>query len=52
MGTDADRPVKAAVIEAAIETSELDLDAISDADLDILLGGVAAEEEAVVAGNI
>ena len=44
MGADADTPVKAAVVEAAVETSELDLDAISDADLDQLLGGATDEK--------
>jgi hypothetical protein len=41
MGADSDAPAKAAVVAEVVETSELDLDAISDEDLDLLLGGVA-----------
>ncbi len=42
MGSDADSTVKTAVVaEEVVETSELDLDSISDEDLDLLLGGVA-----------
>jgi hypothetical protein len=36
------------VAEEVVETSELDLDSISDEDLDLLLGGVAEEEEEAV----
>ena len=43
MGADTDAPAKAAVVAEVIETSELDLDAISDEDLDLLLGGVNEE---------
>jgi len=40
------------VAEEAVETSELDLDAISDEDLDLLLSGVTDEDEAVPAGKL
>ena len=43
MGADSDASAKAAVVAEVIETSELDLDAISDEDLDLLLGGVNEE---------
>jgi acyl transferase domain-containing protein/acyl carrier protein len=43
MGADSDAPAKAAVVAEVVETSELDLDAISDEDLDLLLGGVNEE---------
>ncbi len=43
MGSDADSAPKAAVAEeAAVDASELDLDSISDDDLDQLLGAVPA----------
>ena len=51
MGGDADCTVKTAgVAEEAVKTSELDLDSISDEDLDILLGGAAKvpDKEAVL----
>jgi len=54
MGSDADGTVKTAVVaEEVVETSELDLDSISDEDLDLLLGGVAegVEQGAVLAGK-
>lgn len=41
MGSDTEAPAKPVVVEEAITASELDLDAISDEDLDLLLGGVA-----------
>jgi acyl carrier protein len=48
MGGDTDTAQKAKVFAEVVETSELDLDAISDDDLDLLLGGV---NEEVVAGK-
>jgi hypothetical protein len=51
MGSDADAPAKAVVVEEVIATSELDLDSISDEDLDLLLGGVADLDEAEPAGK-
>ncbi len=52
MGSDSDGTVKAVVTEEVVETSELDLDSISDEDLDTLLGSVAEEEDAVPAGKL
>ncbi|MES2476327.1 MAG: SDR family NAD(P)-dependent oxidoreductase [Verrucomicrobiota bacterium] len=43
MGGDADAAPKASVVAEVVETSELDLESISDEDLDLLLGGVAEE---------
>jgi acyl carrier protein len=43
MGGDSDSAPKAEVVAEVVETSELDLDSISDDDLDLLLGGVADE---------
>jgi acyl carrier protein len=43
MGSDAEAPAKPVVVEEVITASELDLDAISDEDLDLLLGGVNEE---------
>ena len=53
MGADSDNSVKAvAAVEEVIETSELDLDASSDEDLDLLLSGAAEQDhEALAAGN-
>jgi acyl transferase domain-containing protein/NADPH:quinone reductase-like Zn-dependent oxidoreductase/acyl carrier protein/SAM-dependent methyltransferase len=41
MGSETDAPAKPVVVEELITASELDLDSISDEDLDLLLGGVA-----------
>jgi acyl transferase domain-containing protein/acyl carrier protein len=41
MGSETDAPAKPVIIEEAITASELDLDSISDEDLDLLLGGGA-----------
>ncbi|MEO5913512.1 MAG: SDR family NAD(P)-dependent oxidoreductase [Luteolibacter sp.] len=41
MGGDSDSAPKAKVVAEVVETSELDLDSISDDDLDLLLGGVS-----------
>ena len=50
MGSDADPTAKAAVpAEKQIETSELDLDSISDEALDLLLDGVTKVEETLLA---
>jgi hypothetical protein len=43
MGGDSDSAPKAEVVAEVVETSELDLDSISDDDLDLLLGGVVDE---------
>ncbi|NQX02450.1 acyl carrier protein, partial [bacterium] len=43
MGSDAKAPAKTAVIEVATSSEEIDLDSISDEDLDLLLGGVNEE---------
>ncbi|MEO5715206.1 MAG: SDR family NAD(P)-dependent oxidoreductase [Luteolibacter sp.] len=43
MGGDTDNAPKAKVVAEVVETSELDLDSISDDDLDLLLGGVSEE---------
>jgi hypothetical protein len=48
MGGDTDTAPKAKVVAEIVETSELDLDSISDDDLDLLLGGV---NEEVAAGK-
>lgn len=48
MGGDTDTAPKAKVVAEVVETSELDLDSISDDDLDLLLGGV---NEEVAAGK-
>lgn len=46
MGTEGDAPAKPAVAEAATSTEEIDLDSISDEDLDQLLGGTSEPDEA------
>ncbi len=46
MGTDADGPAKPVVAEAATSSEEIDLDSISDEDLDLLLGGTSESDEA------
>ena len=51
MGAAADATVKTVVIEEAVTTSELDLDAISDEALDLLLGGATTEKKALTAGK-
>ena len=43
MGSETDAPAKPVVVEEAITASELDLDSISDEDLDLLLGGVTEQ---------
>jgi NAD(P)-dependent dehydrogenase (short-subunit alcohol dehydrogenase family)/acyl carrier protein len=43
MGGDTDTTPKPKVVAEVVETSELDLDSISDDDLDLLLGGVSEE---------
>ncbi|MCX6872958.1 MAG: SDR family NAD(P)-dependent oxidoreductase [Verrucomicrobia bacterium] len=49
MGSDAERTVTTAEpAEEGVATSELDLDSISDEDLDLLLGGVAEQEDALM----
>lgn len=46
MGTDSDAPAKVLVAEAATSSEEIDLDSISDEDLDILLSGVSESDDA------
>lgn len=46
MGTDGDAPAKPVVAEAATSTEEIDLDSISDEDLDLLLGGTSEPDDA------
>jgi acyl transferase domain-containing protein/NADPH:quinone reductase-like Zn-dependent oxidoreductase/acyl carrier protein/SAM-dependent methyltransferase len=46
MGSDADVPAKAEVVEAATSSDDIDLDSISDEDLDLLLGGTAESTDA------
>ncbi len=46
MGSDADGPAKPTVTEAATSTEEIDLDSISDEDLDLLLGGAVESDDA------
>lgn len=41
MGTDNDAPAKPVVAEVATSSEEIDLDSISDEDLDLLLGGTS-----------
>lgn len=41
MGSESDTTAKVEIVEEVIATSELDLDSISDEDLDLLLSGVA-----------
>jgi hypothetical protein len=54
LGSDANPTKKTTVAtDEVVDTSELDLDSISDEDLDILLGGVTevAETDAVLTGK-
>jgi hypothetical protein len=52
MGSDPDTTAKPAVVATeVVETSELDLDSISDQELDQLLAGVADANESVLAGK-
>ena len=48
MGSDADAPAKPMVAEAATSTEEVDLDSISDEDLDLLLAGAVDSDDAPV----
>jgi acyl transferase domain-containing protein/NADPH:quinone reductase-like Zn-dependent oxidoreductase/acyl carrier protein/SAM-dependent methyltransferase len=51
MGSDGDAPAKPVIAEAATSSEEIDLDSISDEDLDLLLGGAPQSDEAVPAGK-
>ena len=45
MGSDGEAPAKAVVVEAATSSEEIDLDSISDEDLDLLLGGASESDD-------
>lgn len=49
LGTDSDAPAKPVIAEAVTTSEEIDLDSITDDDLDLLLGGTSKTEDA--AGN-
>ncbi len=51
MGADAAAPVKLVVAEEVTSSEEIDLDSISDEDLDLLLVGAPVPDEAVPAGK-
>jgi hypothetical protein len=51
MGSDGDAPAKPVIAEVATSSEEVDLDSISDEDLDLLLGGAPQSDEAVPAGK-
>ncbi len=46
MGSEADGPAKPVVDEVATSSEEIDLDSISDEDLDLLLGGTSESDDA------
>jgi hypothetical protein len=51
LGADGDAPAKPVVAEAATSSEEIDLDSISDEDIDLLLGGAPQSDDAVPAGK-